>query len=559
MIRKFYREVSDCESAIPNLAIQSRFTSCQIPSMRSIGWLLIALAACGEIESKSTLTVELTGTGTVTSEPAGISCPGTCSAEFEFGAEVTLSAAADSANAFTGWPERCAGRGACAVKLETANVTVDAAFAPEGTKRWLTSAGERNSNNVTSMSGLGPTIGLLGSAGSQMMFAGTSIERGGAFIAKLDPAGQAAWAKTLNREGLNGAVQADTLVVDPAGAIVVTGNIIGTIDVGTGPIVADSNDIFLAKYAADGALVWVKTFGGPRGDYGTAVAVGADGDVYLVGTFEDSVNFGGGVRTRQSTVSDGFVARFRGATGDYVWDRQLASTPATGDFAGVYGLAIDPTGTLAIVGGFKGRLLIGGVDTELFSEGESDGFLATLDAQTGQARFSKRQGGSMLDRARRITTDRDDNLYVVGEYQGAAEAGGPPLPAGNLFIAKYSRTGSHQWSRGIAADSSTTLAVDSLGDVVVAGGFQGTLDLGDGVTFSAQGGDAFVAKLGGERGAALWAKQFGGADSEYSRGVAVDDLDRIYVSGNFSGFVEFDGETLTAKTTVDIFMISFGP
>lgn len=57
------------------------------------------------------------GGGTVTSSPAGISCPGTCSANFAANASVTLTTAASSGYRFAGWAN-----GGCA-KLQTCVVT----------------------------------------------------------------------------------------------------------------------------------------------------------------------------------------------------------------------------------------------------------------------------------------------------------------------------------------------------------------------------------------------------------------------------------------------------
>ena len=51
-----------------------------------------------------------TGSGTVTSSPAGITCGSTCSALFASGTSVTLTATADSGSTFAGWSgEGCSG------------------------------------------------------------------------------------------------------------------------------------------------------------------------------------------------------------------------------------------------------------------------------------------------------------------------------------------------------------------------------------------------------------------------------------------------------------------
>src|SRR5262249_4991527 len=70
--------------------------------------------------SPQTLTVTLagTGSGTVTSSPAGISCPGTCSAAFGSGTSVTLTATAASGSTFAGWSGAgCSGTGPCTVSM----------------------------------------------------------------------------------------------------------------------------------------------------------------------------------------------------------------------------------------------------------------------------------------------------------------------------------------------------------------------------------------------------------------------------------------------------------
>jgi DNA-binding beta-propeller fold protein YncE len=71
-----------------------------------------------------------TGSGTVTSSPAGISCGEACAAEFEAGKVVTLTAAAGGGSEFTGWSGACSGTGACQVTMSEAR-SVTASFALE--------------------------------------------------------------------------------------------------------------------------------------------------------------------------------------------------------------------------------------------------------------------------------------------------------------------------------------------------------------------------------------------------------------------------------------------
>ena len=62
-----------------------------------------------------------TGSGTVTSSPAGISCGSSCFADFVYGTTVTLTADADSGSGFKGWSGACSGTGSCEVTVRTAS------------------------------------------------------------------------------------------------------------------------------------------------------------------------------------------------------------------------------------------------------------------------------------------------------------------------------------------------------------------------------------------------------------------------------------------------------
>jgi hypothetical protein len=74
-----------------------------------------------------TVTKAGTGNGTVTSSPAGIDCGASCSAFFDAGAGVTLSAAPASGSTFSGWSGACSGMGSCQVTMSTA-LSVTATF-----------------------------------------------------------------------------------------------------------------------------------------------------------------------------------------------------------------------------------------------------------------------------------------------------------------------------------------------------------------------------------------------------------------------------------------------
>jgi hypothetical protein len=72
------------------------------------------------LQPQSALAITKSGTGTVTSVPAGINCGSTCTAGFNTGSAVTLNAAASAGSVFSGWGGACAGTAACALTMDVA-------------------------------------------------------------------------------------------------------------------------------------------------------------------------------------------------------------------------------------------------------------------------------------------------------------------------------------------------------------------------------------------------------------------------------------------------------
>jgi phospholipase C len=83
-----------------------------------------------------TVTAPASGTGTVTSSPAGISCPGTCQASFNSGTNVTLTATAGTNYVFSGWGGACTGASTCTVDMTVAE-SVTATFTQAGSLQSL--------------------------------------------------------------------------------------------------------------------------------------------------------------------------------------------------------------------------------------------------------------------------------------------------------------------------------------------------------------------------------------------------------------------------------------
>jgi hypothetical protein len=72
-----------------------------------------------------------TGTGSVTSAPAGIDCGSSCTANFPTGTTITLTSTAQAGSTFEGWSGVCNGsQPTCEITLDQAG-SVTATFAKE--------------------------------------------------------------------------------------------------------------------------------------------------------------------------------------------------------------------------------------------------------------------------------------------------------------------------------------------------------------------------------------------------------------------------------------------
>lgn len=100
----------------------------------------------------------------------------------------------------------------------------------------------------------------------------------------------------------------------------------------------------------------------------------------------------------------------------------------------------------------------------------------------------------------------------------------------------------HRWALtldgGTGYDQGRAIAVDSLGNVIVTGPFNGSFSLTiDGVvtSYSSRGeSDVFVVKFD-DAGTPLWARTFGSTSYDSCRGIATDGDDNIYLTGQYQG------------------------
>jgi hypothetical protein len=100
------------------------------------------------------------------------------------------------------------------------------------------------------------------------------------------------------------------------------------------------------------------------------------------------------------------------------------------------------------------------------------------------------------------------------------------------------------------------IEIDSSGSIILAGDFDGRMDLGGGVLESAGGGDVFVAKLT-PAGDFVWQRRFGDESIQVFRGLSLDSSDRIALAGHFRRTIDFGGGKYRSSSHVEDVFVGF--
>jgi List-Bact-rpt repeat protein len=133
-------------------SVTSGTTYCyRVQAFDSVGASGYSNEACASPVGALDLTVVKggTGTGSVTSSPAGISCGTDCFESYAGGSVVTLTAAATSGSTFSGWSGGCIGTAACTLTGNTA-LAVTATFGAIATPTVTLTVYRRGPGSVSS-------------------------------------------------------------------------------------------------------------------------------------------------------------------------------------------------------------------------------------------------------------------------------------------------------------------------------------------------------------------------------------------------------------------------
>ena len=227
------------------------------------------------------------------------------------------------------------------------------------------------------------------------------------FVTKLDSNGNVEWNQKL---GGTLSDNATGITLDKAGNTYITGEFEGTSTFGNITLTSNGDtDAFVAKLDNSGNIVWAQSFGGTSLDSGTNITLDEQDNIYLTGSFEDTVSFGDTTFTSSSendgfNVNNGFIVKLD-TDGNILSAEQL-------DYS-LLDIAAGNAGNIYGTGGFEDTVNIG--DITLTSEGFTDGLVVNLDFnETSFTPFDPADDPVNLINA--IVTDDNLTIHLDGDF-----------------------------------------------------------------------------------------------------------------------------------------------
>ena len=351
-------------------------------------------------------------------------------------------------------------------------------------------------------------------------------------------------------------------VIDGAGNIYISGDFVGTLDFDPGPgadwhssASPGNSDAFLKKFDTNGNYLWAITWGAENNEYDYGITIDNSGYVYVIGTFDGTVDFDPGPGTdfhQGYGENDVYLCKFD-SDGDFQWARTWGS-----DYLGdsVSDVAVSDSGGVYVAGVFTGMTdFEPGPFTDIYiANGQEDAYLSFFDTN-GNYLGVQVWGGFGEEKVFALDVDNSADVYVLGMFEYTVDF--DPGDGNdwhdsihNLdapFLCKYEPNGNYirtkTWGTATGWCAAFGMVFDSADNIYIIGTFDENVDLDPGAgedyhLSAVESSDIYLTKLNSD-GIFNWAKSWGGVVGDSGAAVAVDDSDYIYTTGFFSGGVDF--------------------
>lgn len=249
-------------------------------------------------------------------------------------------------------------------------------------------------------------------------FALTSFGAGDGFLVKLDASGNFLWGHHL---GGGGPDEGSILETDISGNIYCVVHFDGALALPAYMIGAGAGDIGILKFDNSGNLLWACSVGGPLNDTCTSLSVDVTGNLYLTGSFRNTVDFdpaSGAYNLTAVGSGDAFVLKLDN-NGQFLWAKQFGgSSYETGKSVRCMG-----NNNIYVGGKFSGTVDFdpGPGIYNVTANGSSNAFFAKLDA-SGNFKWVQAFGNTTSTEISNVVLNANSSHFLnKGSFTGTVD------------------------------------------------------------------------------------------------------------------------------------------
>lgn len=256
------------------------------------------------------------------------------------------------------------------------------------------------------------------------------------FIVKYKPDGSFTWAQRFGGEDFDLPM---SMKVMGNGDMYLTGQFRGMADFNPNPteasfLTTEQKAVFYLYLNESGYLQGVVNVGEAVSDaIGRDLAVDADGNGYIIGTFGGPMVFNAGTENEitidSGTFTEGFVVKASLETGA-VWAKKFDCEGAS--FA--LGIAINSQNETFVSGYYDTNLGMDDIALTQINENADENFLAKLDGDGNFVHAYQFGGANFID-SQHIRIDTADNIYIAGAFETTIDLN--PLATAEQDIEAY--------------------------------------------------------------------------------------------------------------------------
>ncbi len=220
------------------------------------------------------------------------------------------------------------------------------------------------------------------------------------------------WAKSAGGTGTGGG-EGYSVSTDVSGNVFFAGDFSrSTITFGTYTLTkaGPGSAVFIAKYDANGNVLWAKSAGGQSGDGAYSVSTDTSGNAFITGYFSSPTIVFGTYTLTNAGSSSLFLTKYD-INGNVLWAKSAGGSGI--DFA--TGVSATANGSVFITGVLSSPTLAFGTTTLTNSSGNDAIFIVKYDP-SGNVLWAKSAGGISNDESYAVSTDTNNNVFITGGF-----------------------------------------------------------------------------------------------------------------------------------------------